>query len=330
MKFSMNNQSIIYVAGHAGLIGSAVVRRLHEAGYHKIATRCRSELDLQDWKSVSEFFDEACPDYVVFAAGRVGGILENQAFPADFMDENLSMQFNVLKAARRKGLKKLIFFGSSCMYPRECPQPMAEPALLSGRPEPSSLPYAISKLTGVHLCLAYNQQDDVTRFLPLIPNSAYGPNDNFDAESGHVLAALMTKLHQAKVSGAQSVMLWGSGTPRREFIHADDIADACLHFLAIDQKNIELPINVGVGSDISIKELANLIGEIVGYKGSLEWDRSKPDGCPRKLLNSTRIHALGWRPTVDLADGLASTYQWYLKSLDSTNVAKGQISHQSV
>ena len=326
----MDNQSVIYVAGHAGLIGSAIVRRLTHAGYHNVVTRSRSELDLQDWGSVSEFFDQVRPDYVVFAAGRVGGIIENQSFPADFMDENLSTQFHVLKAARRIGVKKLIFFGSSCMYPRECPQPMAEEALLSGWPEPTSLPYAVSKLTGVHLCLSYNKQDGQTKFLPLIPNSVFGPYDNFDPESGHVLAALIAKFHHAKVAGEKSVSLWGSGTPRREFIHADDIAGASLHVLEIENHEIELPINVGVGTDISIKELATIISEIVGYRGALEWDRSKPDGCPRKLLDSTRIRSSGWKPTVDLADGLASTYQWYLKRLDSTNVGRHPLTCHSV
>lgn len=326
----MNNESIIYVAGHAGLIGSAVVRRLQRAGYQRIVTRSRRELDLQDWNRVSEFFDEVRPAYVVFAAGRVGGIVENQSFPADFMDENLSTQFHVLKAARRVGLKKLIFFGSSCMYPRECAQPMPEEALLSGWPEPTSLPYAVSKLTGVHLCLSYNKQDGQAKFLPLIPNSVFGPYDNFDPESGHVLAALIAKFHHAKVSGEESVSLWGSGTPRREFIHADDIAEACLHVLEIENHEVALPINVGVGTDISIKELATLISEIVGYRGALEWDRSKPDGCPRKLLDSTRIRSSGWKPTVDLAEGLASTYQWYLNNLDSTKVGRHPLTCHSI
>lgn len=326
----MNKQSIIYVAGHTGLIGSAVVRRLNHAGYDRIVTRRRSELDLQDWGSVSEFFDQVRPDYVVFAAGRVGGIVENQSFPADFMDENLTTQLHVLKAARRIGLKKLIFFGSSCMYPRECSQPMAEEALLSGHPEPTSLPYAMSKLTGMHLCLAYNKQDGQTKFLPLIPNSVFGPNDNFDPDSGHVLAALIAKFHQAKVAGEKSVILWGSGTPRREFIHADDIAGACLHVLEMEVNEIELPINVGIGSDISIKELATLISGIVGYKGALEWDRSKPDGCPRKFLDSTRIRSLGWKPTVDLAEGLSCTYEWYLKNLDSFPFDNDRLTCQSV
>ena len=231
----MKNDAIIYVAGHAGLIGSAVVRRLERDGYRGLITRGRSQLDLQDGGRVAEFFDKVHPDYVVLAAGRVGGIIENQTFPADFMDENIAIQLNVLKAARKVGVRRLILFGSSCMYPRECPQPMAEDALLSGKPEPTSLPLCDSKLAGMYMCLAYNKQDHDTRFIPVIPNSAYGPHDNFDPKSGHVLSALMARFHQAKVSGAESVMLWGSGAPRREFIHADDIADACIHLFTQDR-----------------------------------------------------------------------------------------------
>lgn len=308
----MKNDAVIYVAGHAGLIGSAVVRRLERDGYRAVITRGRSQLDLQDSRRVAEFFDEVHPEYVVLAAGRVGGIIENQTFPADFMDENIAIQLNVLNAARKAGVRKLILFGSSCMYPRECPQPMVEDALLSGKPEPTSLPYAISKLAGTYMCLAYNKQDQGTRFIPVIPNSAYGPHDNFDPKSGHVLSALMARFHQAKVSGAESVTLWGSGSPRREFIHADDIADACVHLLTQDAAAIELPLNVGVGADVSIKELAELVAGVVGYKGRLEWDLTKPDGAPRKLLDSARIQSLGWKPSVGLAAGLASTYQWYV------------------
>lgn len=308
----MKNDATIYVAGHAGLIGSAVVRRLERDGYRGLITRRRSQLDLQDGGRVAEFFNEVHTEYVVLAAGRVGGIIENQTFPADFMDENIAIQLNVLKAARKVGVRKLILFGSSCMYPRECPQPMAEDALLSGKPEPTSLPYAISKLAGTYMCLAYNKQDHDTRFLPVIPNSAYGPHDNFDPKSGHVLSSLMARFHQAKVSGAESVTLWGSGSPRREFIHADDIADACVHLLKQDNAAIELPLNIGVGADVSIKELAELIAGIVGYKGRLEWDLTKPDGAPCKLLDSARIQSLGWKPKVGLAEGLSSTYQWYV------------------
>lgn len=307
----MKKDSAIYVAGHAGLIGSAVARRLERDGYRGLVTRGRNQLDLQDGGRVAKFFDEVHPDYVVLAAGRVGGIIENQTFPADFMDENIAIQLNVLRAARKAGVRKLILFGSSCMYPRECAQPMAEDALLSGKPEPTSLPYAISKLAGTYMCLAYNKQDQVTRFIPVVPNSAYGPHDNFDLRSSHVLSALMARFHQAKVSGAESVTLWGSGSPRREFIHADDIADACVHLLMQDNAAIELPLNVGVGADVSIKELAELIAGVVGYEGRLEWDLTKPDGAPRKLLDSARIQSLGWKPSIGLAAGLASTYQWY-------------------
>lgn len=308
----MKQDAVMYVAGHTGLIGSAFVRRLKRDGYRPPVTKRRSELDLQNGRQVSEFFEEIRPEYVILAAGRVGGIMENQIFPADFMDENMAIQLNVLKAARRTGVRRLILFGSSCMYPREGPQPMTEDALLSGKPEPTSLPYAISKLAGTYLCLAYNKQDHDTRFIPVIPNSAYGPYDNFDPKSAHVLSALMTRFHQAKANRADSVVLWGSGSPRREFIHADDIADACLHLLQQDDLVVELPINIGVGHDVSIKELAELVAGVVGYKGQVEWDRTKPDGAPRKLLDSGRIQSLGWKPHIGLAEGLAETYRWYV------------------
>ena len=308
----MKHDAVIYVAGHAGLIGSAVVRRLERDGHCTLITRRRSELELQNSRQVNEFFNKIHPEYVILAAGRVGGIMENQTFPADFMDENIAIQLNVLKAARKVGVRRLILFGSSCMYPRECLQPMAEDALLSGKPEPTSLPYAMSKFAGTYLCLAYNQQDRDTRFIPVIPNSAYGPHDNFDPKSAHVLSALLARFHQAKVSNAESVVLWGSGSPRREFIHADDIADACVHLLRQDDLAAELPINIGVGQDVSIKELAELIAGIVGYRGDVKWDLTKLDGAPRKLLDSERIRSLGWKPKVALAEGVAATYRWYV------------------
>lgn len=312
----MHKDALIYVAGHAGLIGSAVVRRLEREGYRPPIMRSRSQLDLRSAELVAEFFKTVRPEYVVLAAGRVGGIVENQTFPADFMDENIAIQLNVLKAARQTGVRRLILFGSSCMYPRECRQPMDEDALLSGKLEPTSLPYAISKLAGTYMCLAYNKQDCVSRFIPVIPNSAYGPNDNFDSKSGHVLSSLIARFHEAKVSGAKSIMLWGSGSPRREFVHADDIADACLYLLRTDDLVSELPLNIGGGTDVSIKELAELIAGVVGYTGRLEWDRTKPDGAPRKLLDSTRMQSLGWRPNIGLAEGLADTYRWYVEQAE--------------
>lgn len=318
----MEKGARIFVCGHAGLIGSAIHRRLEREGYSQIITAPRSQLDLQDAARVSRFFEEYQPQYVVLAAGRVGGIVENQTSPADFMDENIAIQLNVLKAARKYGVTKLILFGSSCMYPRECPQPMAEEVLLSAKPEPTSLPYAISKLAGTYMCLAYNKQYGDKRFIPVIPNSAYGPNDNFNPKSGHVLSALMSRFHEAKASGAESVTLWGSGSPRREFVHADDIADACLYLLQQDVSALEFPLNIGVGSDISIKELAEAIVDIVGYKGRLEWDRSKPDGAPRKLLDSSRLRSFGWEPKTSFDDGLRNTYEWYRQQVQSAATGK--------
>ena len=300
-----------FVAGHAGLIGSALVRRLNKAGYANIVTRSRQELELQNADRVADFFETEKPQYVLLAAGRVGGILENQTLPADFINENLAIALNVLRAAHLADVKRLILFGSSCMYPKETAQPMPEEALLSGHPEPTSLPYAIAKLAGVQLCLAYNCQYGEQRFIPIIPNSAYGPNDNFDPKSGHVLSALMARFHHAKLDGADTVTLWGSGTPRREFIHADDIADACLLLLRENLPQLSLPLNVGSGADISIRELAETMQRVVGFEGQLAWDSSKPDGALRKLLDSSRLRGLGWQSQVSFEDGLRDTYRWY-------------------
>lgn len=248
------------------------------------------------------------------AAGKVGGIIENRDHPASFISQNLRIQTNIMEAADEAGTQKLVFFGSSCMYPRECPQPMAENLLLTGKPEPTSMAYAIAKLAGVQSCLAYNQESGGTRFIPLIPNSAYGPNDNFDPKSGHVLSALITRFHEAKTTHAQSVTLWGSGSPRREFVHADDIADAAVFLASMETQNMSLPLNIGTGTDISIRELAELIAEVIGYEGRLEWDTTKPDGAPRKLLDSTRVKALGWSAKIPLREGIRSTYQWFLNN----------------
>jgi len=301
----------IFVAGHTGLIGSAIVRRLQNQGFTNLLLAPHKELELTDATQVELFFDEHCPKYVVLAAGKVGGIVENQNFPADFMNTNLAIQLNVLKAAHRVGISKLILFASSCMYPRECPQPMPETALLSGNPEPTSLAYAISKLAGMQMCLAYNQQYGENRFIPVIPNSAFGPNDNFDPNSGHVLSSLIRRIHEATQTGVQSLTLWGSGTPRREFIHTNDIADACIALLSGDTTKLKLPINLGTGKDISICDLAKIIASVIGYNGAIEWDISKPDGAPRKLLDSSRINSYGWQSAVDFRDGVEDTYRWY-------------------
>jgi GDP-L-fucose synthase len=316
----MNKTDKIFVAGHTGLIGSALVRRLHSQGFTNLLLAPHADLELTDASAVYRFFDEYSPEYVLLAAGRVGGIIENQTFPADFMDANLAIQLNVLKAAHRAGVRKLILFASSCMYPRECTQPMAETALLSGYPEPTSLAYAISKLAGLQMCLAYNQQHGAQRFIPVIPNSAFGPNDNFDPKTGHVLSSLIRRFHEASQTGTKSLTLWGSGTPRREFIHANDIADACIDLLAGDTTTLKLPLNLGTGKDISIRDLAKTIARVIGYTGAIEWDTSKPDGAPRKLLDCSRLIAFGWYPKVDFEDGVKDTYQWYLDNSLNTEI----------
>ena len=316
----MNHSSRIYVAGHTGLIGSAVKRSLLSGGFVNLIVASHGDLELTDTVSVEHFFDVNRPEFVVLAAGRVGGIVDNQTLPADFINTNLAIQLNVLRAAHRVGVKKLILFASSCMYPRDCSQPMSENALFSGYPEPSSLAYAVSKLAGMQMCLAYNQQYGEKRFIPVIPNSAFGPNDNFDPKSGYVLSALIHRFHEAKEANAPSVMLWGSGNPRREFVHADDIAHACLALLECDTSQLIFPLNLGTGQDFSIRELAENIAKVIGYVGKLEWDSSKPDGAPRKLLDSDRLLKFGWRPKVDFMNGLQSTYLWYLNSLHKRGV----------
>ena len=308
---AVGSSACIYVAGHRGLIGSALVRRLEREGCRNILPRPRSELDLTHEGEGSAFFATHRPEVVLFAAGQVGGIIENQRVPADFITQNLLIQTSVLRAAHAAEVKKLIYFGSSCMYPRDCPQPMSEDRLLTGKPEETSLPYAISKLAGTYMCLAYNKQYGATRFLPVVPNSTYGPNDNFDPHSSHVLSALIRKIDEARERKSPFVELWGSGTPRREFIHADDLADACSFLLQQDVGKIEFPINIGTGVDYSIRELAAIIAGVLNYHGDIRWDPSKPDGAPRKLLDDSRLRALGWKPKINLKDGIRMTYEWY-------------------
>jgi len=309
----MQKNDLIYVAGHTGLIGSALVRRLKQQGFNNLLLVPHAELELTDLDGVNTFFSKHQPKFVFLAAGRVGGIIENQTYPADFIRTNLAIQLNVLDAAHRNGVKKLVLFGSSCMYPRECPQPMPEDYLLSGKPEPTSIAYAMAKLAGVQMCLAYNKQFGEQRFIPVIPNSAYGPNDNSDPKAGHVLSVLIRRFHEAKQEGTDQIALWGTGSPRREFIHADDIADASIWLLTQKAEDLDLPINLGVGSDYSIKELAEQVAEVVGYCGAINWDTSKPDGAPRKLLDSSRIKSLGWQAQVQFKEGLKDTYEWYLE-----------------
>jgi GDP-L-fucose synthase len=308
----MDKADKIFVAGHNGLIGSALVRQLRSKGYCNLLLADHADLELTNSGAVDVFFDKYSPDYVLLAAGKVGGIIENQAYPAEFMNTNLAIQLNVLKAAHHTDVRKLILFASSCMYPRECQQPMVETALLSGHPEPTSLAYAISKLTGMQMCLAYNQQYGEQRFIPVIPNSVFGPNDNFDPESGHVLSALISRFHKAQLTGAQSLTLWGSGSPRREFVHADDVAAACIALLVGNTSMLRLPLNLGSGKDLSICELAQTVARVIGYTGTIVWDTNKPDGAPRKLLDSSRMRAFGWQPRVNFEDGLKDTYRWYL------------------
>jgi GDP-L-fucose synthase len=309
----IDSAASIYVAGHHGLIGSAIVRGLRDAGFVKLPMRSRAELELTDTTAVERFFEEVRPEYVVLAAGRVGGIVANRDFPADFITENLAIQLNVMRAAWRSGVRRLLFFGSSCMYPKQARQPMAEELLLSGALEETSMAYAVAKLAGTETCLAFNRQHGGERFVPVIPNSVYGPNDDFNPGSGHVLSALITRFHAAKENRREVVTLWGTGAPRREFLHADDLARACVMLLGADLSRTRLPLNIGPGEDVSIAELAELVAKIVRFEGTIEWDRTKPDGAPRKLLDSARVRGLGWRPAVSLEAGIRATYDWYVE-----------------
>ena len=301
----------IYVAGHRGLVGSAIVRRLREAGFTNLQTRIHSDLDLRDQAAVNRFFKNEQPDMVFLAAAKVGGILANSTYPADFIRDNLLIQNNVIEAAYRYGTRKLLFLGSSCIYPKDAPQPIGEEYLLTGPLEATNEWYAIAKIAGLKMCQAYRAQFGF-KAIVVMPSNLYGPGDNFDLENSHVVPALIRKIHEAKVSGASQVTIWGTGLARREFLHVDDLAEACL-FLMMKYDSGQI-LNIGVGRDISIKELAGLIAEIVGYSGELIFDSTKPDGTLRKVLDITRITKLGWSPCISLRNGLESTYQWYLEN----------------
>lgn len=304
----MNINSRIYVAGHSGLAGSAIVRRLKARGYMNLVLKSHKELDLTDQAQVREFFRQERPEYVFLAAAKVGGIKANSTFPADFIMENELIQCNVIQSAFHNGVEKLIFLGSSCIYPRLCAQPIKEEYLLTGPLEPTNEAYALAKISGIKMCQYYNRQYG-TRYISVIPNNLYGPNDNYDLNSSHVLPAMLRKMHEAKVSGRTAVELWGTGRALREFLHADDAADACI-FLMENYEGQDF-FNVGTGRETSIRELAQTVKRIVGFDGELVFDTGKPDGMPRKLLDISRLTGLGWRYGIELEDGIRSTYELY-------------------
>jgi GDP-L-fucose synthase len=310
----MNYDSKIYVAGHNGLVGSAIVRNLKNKGYNNLILKSHNELDLIDSKAVEEFFEQYKPEYVFLAAAKVGGILANNIYPAEFIYDNLMIQSNVIHNAYRFGVKKLMFLGSSCIYPKEAPQPIKEEYLLSGYLEKTNEAYALAKISGLKMCEYYNRQYGCN-FISVMPTNLYGPNDNFDLNNSHVLPALIRKFHDAKIENRSFVELWGTGKPLREFLHVDDMADACVYLMETYSENQF--INIGTGLEISIYELAKLISKIVGYEGEIRWDTSKPDGTPRKLLDVSRLKKLGWNYKISLEDGIRSTYKWYLDNINS-------------
>jgi GDP-L-fucose synthase len=308
----MNKDAKIYVAGHRGLVGSAILRKLQADGYTNLVYKTSQELDLRDKNQVDRFFEEEKPEYVFLAAAKVGGIVANNEYPADFIRDNLMIQTNVIDAAYRNGVKKLLFLGSTCIYPKFAPQPLKEEYLLTGELEPTNEPYAIAKIAGIKMCQSYNRQYG-TKYISVMPTNLYGPNDNFDLHTSHVLPALIRKFHEAKENNAPYVEVWGTGTPRREFLYSDDLADACV-FLMNNYEGNEI-VNVGVGEDISIKELAEKIKSIVGYEGEIIFDTTKPDGTPRKLVDVSKINALGWKASISLDEGLQKAYQWFLDNV---------------
>jgi GDP-L-fucose synthase len=302
----------IFIAGHRGLVGSALVRKLEHDGFANLVTRARAQLDLTNAGAVDDFFSEEKPAIVILAAARVGGIRANDDEPVEFLLENIQMQNNVVRAAHQTGVRKLLFLGSSCIYPKQALQPIPESALLTGPLEPTNEAYAIAKIAGIKLCQAYAREYGAN-FISAMPTNLYGPNDNYDLVSSHVLPALLRKAHEAKTKGERKLEVWGSGEPLREFLHVDDLATACI-FLLEKYDSPEI-VNVGCGQDISIRELAELICEVVGFEGDLAWDTTKPDGTPRKLLDVSKIHALGWRHTIALREGIERTYEWFLKNI---------------
>lgn len=309
MSESMQKTDKIYVAGHRGLVGSAIIRALIKSGYENLVTRTHSELDLTNQQAVKDFYIQEKPDYVFLAAARVGGIVANDSYPAEFIYHNLMIETNLIHGAYENAVKKLLFLGSTCIYPRLAPQPLKEEYLLTGPLEPTNEWYAVAKIAGIKLCQAYHSQYG-SNFISAMPTNLFGPNDNFDLHTSHVLPALLRKFHEAKINNADQVEVWGTGTPLREFCHVDDCADACIYLM--NNYNEPEIVNIGVGKDISIGELALMVKQAVGYDGEIMFDSSKPDGTPRKLVDATKILGLGWKPEVSLRDGIASTYRWFL------------------
>jgi GDP-L-fucose synthase len=307
----MNKQDKIYIAGHRGMVGSAIVRRLQKDGFTNIVTRTSKELDLKEQSAVRDFFAKEKPDHVVLAAAKVGGIHANNVYRAQFLYENLMIESNVIHSAHENGVKKLLFLGSSCIYPKMAPQPLKEESLLSGFLEQTNEPYAIAKIAGIKLAESYRRQYG-SNFISAMPTNLYGPNDNYDLNNSHVLPALIRKFHTAKVTGAPSVEVWGSGSPRREFLHVDDLADACFHLM--QHYDEEMFVNIGTGEDLTIKELAELIQDVVGYTGVIKWNTEKPDGTPRKLMDVSRLHNMGWKHRIGLREGITSVYAEFAKS----------------
>ena len=320
----MNKDAKIYVAGHRGLVGSAIVRRLVADGYRNLVLKTRHELDLLDQEAVAAFFAAQRPEYVFLAAAKVGGIYANSTYPAEFIHDNLVIQNNLIHSAYLAGVKRLLFLGSSCIYPKLAPQPIDEEALLSGALEPTNEPYAIAKIAGIKMCESYNRQYGV-QFFSVMPTNLYGPGDNFDLQNSHVLPALIRRFHDAAQTGANEVVVWGSGTPRREFLHVDDMADACVFVMGLADETVREQflnypspsfVNVGSGTDVTIRELAETVKAVVGFQGKLVFDAGKPDGTPRKLLDVSRLTRLGWTARIGLEKGVAETYAWFLENID--------------
>lgn len=307
----MNKNSKIYVAGHRGLVGSAILRNLQKEGYENLVLRTSKELDLREKNQVDTFFAEERPEYIFLAAAKVGGIVANNEFPADFIRDNLLIQTNVIDASYRYGATKLLFLGSTCIYPKMAPQPLKEEYLLTGELEPTNEPYAIAKIAGIKMCQSYNRQYG-TKYISVMPTNLYGPEDNFDLQTSHVLPALIRKFHEAKETNLPFVEVWGTGTPLREFLYSEDLADACVYLM--NNYSSDEMVNIGVGHDLSIKELAEKIKAVVGYNGEIKFDKTKPDGTPRKLVDVTKLNSLGWKATTSMDEGLTKAYQWFLEN----------------